>query len=294
MESLFGCFSDNDDPGYLSVAKHSEYKPIRPLIDNFWNIYEPYADSHFAVHLKKDFRSRAWELWLGNILLKQGYTLEKRKATDWPDFVVNYKNQRLYIEAICPSNASEESGNEIPKLNPFVFQELRSDLYELRIQNAILKKYQRKYIAKIEEQSIPYIIAINICKLPFSRLAFGDLPWIVKSLYPIGPERAIINDNQTFNTLRERKYVNAKSTGFTLDKTIFSSNKYSLISAIIYSDIPISLEHGKLTNGIYIIRNHYAINPINDTLGLDELIVEYNEDSLMWFLKSNSCIQQSL
>lgn len=283
MKSLFSIYSPDDDKDFLEISNNPNYKPVLPIIDEYINRYLPFADKNFISQIRKDFKSRMWELWIGNILLYQDYLLEIRNATVWPDFIAIKGGKKYFIEAICPSNASEESGNQVPDLNPFVFQELKSDRYEMRIQNAILEKYQKKYIEEIKMVKNPYIIAVNVCKLPFSTFSFGDIPWIIKSLYPIGPEKVLIDHtNNSFTVYREKKISNKKNSGYVMDKCLFTTSKYEFLSAIIYSDIPINLEEENITSKAYILRNPNAIYPITENFGMDEIVIDFNEDTLNW------------
>jgi hypothetical protein len=284
MKSLFDEYSETDDKEYLSAI--TNFKTALPLIDDFWNNYAPYADAKFCSQLRKQFLSRIWELWLGNIFLSEGFILKEKNDTTWPDFNLQKSNIKYYIEAICPDNASEESGNQILNLSPFVFQEIKSDLYELRIQNAIFEKYNTNHIKEIEKLRIPYLIAINGCKLPFSRFSFGDIPWIIKALYPIGSELAVLNETRdSFTTARQLKKYNKRKSGFELDKCIFSTNKYSLISAVIYTTSKINLGENEITKDVYIIKNPYARYKVEETFNMSEMIVEYNNDSFKYYIK---------
>lgn len=283
MKSLFEKSSPNDDVEYLNAIKY--FKPALPLIDEFWFKYAPYADAKFVSQLHKQFLSRIWELWLGNIFLSQGFQLQEKNDTTWPDFYLQKNKKKYYVEAICPDNASEESGNQVPDLNPVFMQEIKSDLYELRIQKAVFEKYSQNNIKEIEKLSIPYIIAINVCKLPFSRFSFGDIPWIIKAIYPIGSEVAILNDKRdSFTTARNIRKINTRKTGYELDKCIFSSSNYSLISAIIYTANKISLGDGEITKDVFIIKNPYAKYKCEDNFGMNEMIVDYYDESFSYHI----------
>lgn len=283
MKSLFENYSENDDEEYLNALNH--FKPALPLIDKFWFKYAPYADAKFESQIHKQFLSRIWELWLGNIFLSQGFQLQEKNDTTWPDFNLQKNNCNYYVEAICPNNATEESGNQVPDLNPFIMQEIKSDLYELRIQRAIFEKYSQKNIKEIEKLSIPYIIAINVCKLPFSRFSFGDIPWIIKAIYPIGSEVAILNEKRdSFTTARQIKESNTRKTGYELDKCIFNSNNYSLLSAIIYTANKISLGDGEITKDVYIIKNPNAKCKCDENFGMNEMVVDYCSDSFNYHI----------
>ena len=285
MDSLFERYSENDDAEYKKIITSDLFKPAIPLIDSFWQKYSSYADAKFKDHLKTDFISRIWELWLGNVLLSKGFNLPEKETTDWPDFIASKDQNQFYIEAIAPNNSPHKSGNQIPELSPIVFQEIKSDLYELRIQDAVIKKYSKKYIEKIKKKSVPYIVAVNISKLPFAWFNFGDIPWIIKALYPIGPEAASIDrETNTFQSYRVKKKYNEKKSGHIKDKCIFSSSNYSLLSAIIFSDIPINLEEGKITEKLYIIKNPYALYPIEESFGCSEIVVDYNEEEFNIFV----------
>lgn len=198
------------------------------------------------------------------------------------------QNGQVFIEATCPENGDESSGNRIPELNPFVFQEIRSDRYEMRIQNAILSKYRSKYLEVVRKKAVPYIIAINICKLPFSKFTFGDLPWIIKALYPIGPEIASLDPSGTFKTFRRRQETNVRQSGYALSKCVFANKDHSLISGILCTDIPINLEEEKLGKDIRLIKNPFADFPLEGTLGFDEWVVEPTDEGYACYLRPSA------
>lgn len=286
VKSLFEIIDENDDPNFINIANDPKYKVALPLVDNFWNIFYPYADAKFPSQFRKDFYSRIWELWLGVLLLKENYTLIENKGSSWPDFNVLTHQGNIFIEAICPGNASEESGNKIADLNPFIFQEIKSVNYELRIQKAINDKYY-KHLNNLKKIKVPYIIAISLCKLPFSKFTFGDIPWIIKAIYPIGTEVAQLINKEEFQTFRKIKKENYKATGSKITKCIFNSTDYELISAIIFTDTPINLDDKKLKDNISIVKNPYSKYPIDETFGISELVVNYDLESIKWYIKDN-------
>ena len=289
LDSLFDTCNENDDIEYKRIFEDELYRPVFPLINDFWKRYSPYADANFKKYLKADFISRIWELWLGNVLLHEGFELPLKNTTDWPDFIAHKNDSKYYIEAIAPKNSPDDSGNHIPDLNPYFFQEIKPDLYELRIQDAIIKKFQKKYTDQVKDNAIPYIIAINISKLPFSKFTFGDIPWVIKALFPIGPEIATIDKkNNSFTYSRLLKKYNEKKTGHQKDKCIFNTRNYSYLSAVIFSDVPINLEEGKITEKLYIIKNPFALYPTDENFGCTEVLVNFNEKEFYIELKESS------
>jgi hypothetical protein len=295
-ENLFSMVDHDDDPGYQKVAKADSYGEVRSYINKLWELYKPYADAKFPSQFRKDFYSRLWELWLGNYLLAEKFELRYGGKSEWPDFHTMGNEQEILIEAICVGNADTEDAIEpLPEVqwsakdHQYVaeFAEVRFEKYELRYHRAINRKYSDN-VQKLRQMKLSYVIAISGAKLPNSKFCFGEtVPAIVKTLFPIGDELIGITEQQNFSVFRERKRSNLDYKGAEKTKEIFSSDRFSLISGVIFSAHSFVCNKNNLKEGLILIRNPFAKYPLSDTLGLAEYDVRYSDDTFSIHFKEN-------
>ena len=104
--SLFQC-KNPKHAAYIHIlaGKREEDRARKEILEQYWAIYEPYADTHFLEEIGINFYQRVWEMRLGVDLLAMGLKLEPT-GDDGPDFVFEYKGKKIWIEAIVP-----EKGN---------------------------------------------------------------------------------------------------------------------------------------------------------------------------------------
>jgi hypothetical protein len=134
------------DLGYLCQATYGIRRHDRRWMEELWQEYEPYADTHFLEDFKRQFTQRSWELYLGVTFLNRGFTLGTHQNVG-PDFDLRERvdGKRLaWVEAIA---VTKGRGNDrVPDLFYGGIMSVPEEEMTLRLMNALgekLKKYQK-------------------------------------------------------------------------------------------------------------------------------------------------------
>jgi hypothetical protein len=233
----------------LKSSVDPEATEARKNIENLWNFYRNYADRNFRKEFGRDFYSRFWEMYLTHVLYIRGFSVKCPKPG--PDILLKDNTKCIWVEAVAPKCGDEQSTDKIidglkGKNNyEVVVEPFKESQIIFRFRQAIeskLKKYQEyckptKTRGSIIGEEDPYIIAISGSNFPWSCPDRLLQPLIVKTVFPIGSLRLLINpDNgdilkQDFSCRRSV----AKSSGSPVDTDIFLNKKYTAISGILYS-----------------------------------------------------------
>jgi type I restriction enzyme S subunit len=259
---LFDKKFEGNDPIYQKACDSSYPDKEMQKLEDLWVQFKPYADKGFEQLFRDDLVSRFWEMYLGVMLLQEKKVLEK-ESDDGPDIcVLENKKKRIWIEATAPNKGKGKDKLEEMEKTFWIPEEK----ILLRIRSAIEDKY-RKYCDYLEKgrinKSDTYIIAINASKLGFPDV-YKYPPYIIKSVFPIGPPFARISLNSG-NIVgmghHHREYIK-KESGSQVETKIFFNEKYSVISAIIYSEVKPFYYDSNLGSQIEIVHNPNATNPI--------------------------------
>jgi len=105
------------DPSYINVrdARNAHAENIRTNCQEFWEVYEPYADKEFLTEIRSNFDARYWEMYLTTYLLREGYEVYAPKPG--PDVGIRYKGCRIWFEATCPERGADDNPDQVPDLN---------------------------------------------------------------------------------------------------------------------------------------------------------------------------------
>ncbi|QIW09416.1 hypothetical protein [Francisella sp. LA112445] len=231
-----------------------------------------YLDPNFIKHLEQEseVESRRWELLLVYKLIKQGFNVIKSVNSKGPDFHLKVNDKNLWIEAVSPNK-----GNGVDKV-PDISQEFKSceDLkckkikshwyqpnkMQLRLTSVLndkLLKIQGYINECIVNENDMVIIAINTFCLD-NPTSHDEIPEIIKVLKGLGEEYFIIDSasNKVIDQGIESESQILKSNGAIVSKGIFNGDKkYNCISAVLYSETPISSDY-------LLIKNPFAKTPI--------------------------------
>jgi hypothetical protein len=244
----------------------------REKFNKLWSVYEPYSDRHFLnqFKLKPNFHARTWEMYLGNVFLKNGLQIAPNE-NHCPDIKIISYNVPVWVEAVVckkgdkPENAVPEIeyGGSKAKKRP-------EDQMLLRLTNSLCEKFSKYkgYLSKsVINKNEPFIIAVNsgllgrpdsvpplICKCLFS---LGDL----KVPFSIG-ESASEPDSSYIST-REYLY---KKTGSPVSLSFFENEAHSGISAVIYSTITVLNHPKRIGEDCILVHNPKAENPLDRNL----------------------------
>ncbi len=258
MKKLFFDCHNSEDIAYKNIClgKSKSQKNIKQFCESLWDKYKNYADSHFLSEIQKHFYDRFWEMYLTVTFLEIGYSIES--SDKGPDILINYKNNKIWIEAV---NSSNGIGLDIIPDVEFDAQQLvPEDKIILRLRTSIeikLKAYERYACTSIIKVKEPYIIALNSAGLNF--MTDDDIPYILKALLPIGDYVYNFKDEIMKIEFRDRIIKEKGSEVFT---NIFFNDRYKYISAIIYSNVSVHDFNADLGSDFILIHNPTAINPL--------------------------------
>ena len=194
-----------------------------------WSIGFKDRDNKFVKQFQETFNSSFWELYIYKCLKELNYIVDFDKSS--PDFVTYTSYSTLCIEAVT----ANEAKNDNPEWTQESFDSRKNKTHEesmnyaaFRLFDAISKKneHYKKVYSKLEHvEKKPYIIAVA----PFEQSMFSTQNNVAINRVLYAKEVDI----------RKMDYVDfvfcEKNDGTKLELGIFRSDKYSDISAIIFS-----------------------------------------------------------
>ncbi len=231
------------------------------LLEKLWLHFEPYADKNFQSEMEQDFVARFWEMYLGNMLLQQGYSLTPRHELQkkGPDICISHDNKRIWIEA----TAAGKGGKDIISITP-------DDEIILRYRSLIESKFQKyqDYQENIIKNHEAYVIAINTYRIPFSdegHLPDYVLPNIVKAVLPFGEFKIVVNGDteKIINSGYSHRDIINTQKGSPVETNIFLQKKYEGISGILFSNMSIEAVLKNEGNDFIFVHNPMAKNHIH-------------------------------
>jgi len=232
----------------------------RDRFNSLWPQFEPYADRHFLTDIKLQFHQRTWEMYVGNVFLKNNLQIVSDEMG--PDFLVNSGGKNIYVECIAPNTGDKGSPYSVPELK--VGREIASvqdvpfDKMILRITQAINEKRQ-KYLGWIGKdwfkQDIPYVIAINSGAMRFPQNYLG-IPLVIKALF--GLEFLQVNQNRQSSFTWRNDIPKGDSS---VSVTYFANDSFKEVSGVIFSDKAVLNHPDEIGDDCIFINNPYASNP---------------------------------
>ena len=120
MDSLFDRNIEAKDPKYVFLRDNKdrpeELAYYRDLLESYWQIFSPYADSNFKQEIAIDFDARFWEMYLVCTLISLTIPVSKRKTKGGPDICICTERNRIFIEAISPDKGSISNPDQVPEM----------------------------------------------------------------------------------------------------------------------------------------------------------------------------------
>lgn len=231
LDALKAAFPRLDE--YFIVSGAVEERRAR--FENLWKIYEPYSDRDFVEQAQKRFHQKTWEMYLGNVLLRNGYSMEPVQ-TGKPDLKVVRKDEpTIWIECVAP-----EKGNgtdRVPEMVHGIVQTVPEEEILLRIAATFEEKSKKfsEYLKKhVIADNEPRVIAINIGDLDH---VDGSPPRIISVLFAIGHLTLQFDQGRknVTNTFYQRRTEISKKSGAKVQLGQFLGNEHKHVSAVIYS-----------------------------------------------------------
>jgi len=271
------------DEGYVAGAMIPDY---REVYEYLWNLFEPYADSHFLKQykLKNNFLGRTWEMYLGSYLATNHFEFVCKDNA--PDFEIAINNSLIYIEAISVNRG--DTKDSVPEITYGIADIMPEESMLLRLSSGLFEKYKqiKKYTDKEKiKKDVPYCIAVNSGNLGFPQNP--AIPLMAKCLYAIGHLTLTIGvggkveDGSNHWSHRPEIERDGKSS---IPMGFFFNPPHNIISAVFWSELTVINHPEKLGSDMYVFHNPNALCPLDEKLfpnmthvHLKNSILEYHE-----------------
>ena len=102
----------------LKSVDDSRTNNIRQRLEELWQCFQPYADSHFRQEFSRHPHQRFWEMFLCVFLLKSGKKViaKSDRVESGPDILVEEEGKRIWIEAVVPTTGELGKPDTVPEL----------------------------------------------------------------------------------------------------------------------------------------------------------------------------------
>lgn len=256
------------DPIY-NIIRNEKHEPyiveVRVFMEELWQMYHPYADTHFRQQIKVDFHARFWEMYLTCTFLKR--SLPVRSKSSGPDVLIEDTAQRIWVEAIAPTSGAEENPDRVPDFKYGIATRVPDEQIVLRYRSAISEKFDNKYQEYLASGVVssldPYVIAINSCKIA-AAIVDSDPPRILKAVFPIGYQQVTVN-KQTLEIIDsgfQFRPTVERTSGEQISTELFLNPAYENLSGILFSRASVNHLIKRLGEDFIFIHNPLARNPI--------------------------------
>ncbi len=239
------------------------FKERRERFDKLWVKYKPYADRHFLNQIRTNFHQRSWEMYVGNVFLKNGLTIQSQN--EGPDFIIN---KIAYIECVAPTKGDPAKPDSVPEMfiatmpEEIRVQNVPVDKMILRITQAVkdkaLNQYKNWKSKKWFDFKMPFIIAINTNDLKYGD--DSDIPNVLKALFGLQFRQINIKTGAT-NFLHRNKID--KSNNKSVPVNYFINEDFNFVSGILFSDKSVLNHPENIGEDCLFVNNPFAKNPIN-------------------------------
>ncbi|MFJ3073422.1 glycosaminoglycan attachment site [Pseudomonas sp. NPDC087029] len=299
--------SDEEQHPIFQMILNEAYTPERSIITSWAEGFED-RDGKFITEFQKTFESSFWELYLHAALKDFGFEINLEHHA--PDFAIESPTPFLLEATIAappaggrpPIGATKE---ELPK--DFTEFNIESTLRICNSFDSKLKKYRKSYSKLDHVKDKPFVIGIASFDRPHSHFAAGRS--IMAALYGIYHDEAATKPTDervpSYNVSAAPKNENTN-----IEVGLFCDDTYPEVSAVIYSclatwgkvralaDNPDALTiyqtvhpregsilpevrsttkkdyHEHLLDGLYVLHNPFATNPLPRGLLNHERICE--------------------
>jgi hypothetical protein len=270
LEPLFtpGAAEDRAYCNQRSRTSSPEAQVGRAFAEQLWARYFPYADENFLIEIRRDFHARFWEMYLTCALLlsgpQRGYSVSCPKPG--PDILLVHGGHRIWIEAVAATDGDPGKADSVIEPNKGHPYRVPDEKIILRYTNAIAEKH-RKYLEyrkkNIVAEDDSYVVAVNGYPLSY-RWADGEMPRVLKSVFPIGALQFLIDKDTSKITGARHQFrpMIFKSTGSGVSTEFFVNEQYSGISAILHSYANACMTSPSLGIDFLVAHNPLASRPV--------------------------------
>jgi hypothetical protein len=243
----------------------SEFFPIRERIRDLFEHLDGLEDLSFGRELDSDPYARLWEMMLAHILKSEGY--RPTSGHHGPDFALEHRGQRMFIEAICPGTGDADNPNSVPPLmyGTPIAQPVPVAQIVLRICSALEEK-KRKF-ARYVEQGIVSSGDVTIIAISSSRIGAQASglrpPVIVRATHGLGNPYVIFDKGEGIvgEGIGSCDRV-TKVSGQAVETTFLLCESNSAISGVLYSESSVFSMLFDPFDGSMLIHNPNARVPL--------------------------------
>lgn len=311
MLDLFTPVADEDKQHPIfKMILEEKYQPERDVLISWADGFED-RDGKFVYEFQTTFESSMWELYIHAFL--KDLNAEIDFSHHAPDFVAEL-NKKLTIEATiaAPPQGGEPAAGHTQKHAPKDFAEFNQQS-AIRISNSLsakIKKYRGSYSKLEHVKDKPYVIALASFDRPFAHYAVNRS--IIAVLYGVYFDEENTIKAGADHIIRYPVKAVVKNENVGIPVGLFTTEEYCDVSAVIYSSLatwgkirgladspeamsvyntchlPVTdslipevrftkkseyTEH--LADGLHIIHNPYAENPLDVSVFSHERIAQY-------------------
>lgn len=240
-------------------------KERREKFDKLWMKYKPYADRHFLNQIRTNFHQRSWEMYVGNVLLKNKLTIQSQN--EGPDFVIS---EVAYVECVAPTKGDPAKPDSVPEMfvattpEEIRVQDVPVDKMILRITQVIkdkaLDQYENWKIKKWFDLKKPFVIAVNTGDL--AHVEDPSMPNVLKALF--GFQFMQINIKTGATNFSHRDKVD-KSNNEPVPVNYFINEDFSFVSGVLFSDKSVLNHPENIGEDCLFVNNPFADNPVDES-----------------------------
>lgn len=269
--------SDNESQLYRDLRDNPKAADIKSKIENLWEKYEPYAHKSFLKKIQIEFYQRWWEMYLFVGLDNIKCNLNYDKSDKGPDFFIPCKNNKIWIEAVAP-----KIGDKSDKVPEFKFEasDLPKDKCLLRLSQKLNDKrdiFEKHILRETIGIKDICVIALSSCNLnQFGTLLDFPQPAPLSVLAGAGV-LCLSKKPQNCYTVKTKSIY--KNSGAQVDMCLFDEEKFSIISAVLYSSVDPLNAPNDPESTFQIFLNPNAKNP---------LPAEYKMNIETWYRNGHS------
>ncbi len=249
----------------------------RAYIDSLWELFRPYADSHFPQDFAVHTHQRFWEMYVGVSLLDAGHAVISPKPG--PDFGVMLAGRRIWIEAVAATPGEPGKPDSVLQIEPQEGQitsgYVPQDRIVLRCTSAISAKFPAQFQRHLERGIISpddcYVIAVNHAEV-YHFVDVGTPPYILRAVLGLGSHFVTINRDTGKVAGHGVQYRGSvpKAMGASVETSLFLSHQSAPVSALIGSvttiGTPVHLSQHEMGQDFRLIHNPMARNALPDGL----------------------------
>jgi type I restriction enzyme S subunit len=227
---------------YRACRDHSTKEDIKARYERAFRMHGhlcPEGAQQFVSELRRDFYSRAWELYLMAVLHDAGVTLEA-PSPHGPDILVRLgSSQRCWIEAVVPkAGTGEDKVFERPD-GPWAGSHGPVDKLLVRYRSALEDKLRKVdvYVRQgIIAPTDAVIIAVSGWGIRDAWTWDVEFPALVKAVYPVGDPVLVvpIDSPEPERVEVPPRWVVHKTRGAPVCTDFFLEPRTAQISAVLY------------------------------------------------------------